>query len=102
MRWKPSSPASRTHPMAGYRCAVRCGCAHCTSDSGGMQDEELDTIAGYIMQCLGSTARVGDVLATLDGTIRVENMARGRIIQVAMKGSGQNGVKIYAKLSAVA
>jgi len=25
---------------------------------GGAQDEELDTIAGYIMKCVGSTARV--------------------------------------------
>jgi CBS domain containing-hemolysin-like protein len=49
-----------------------------------LQDEEVDTIAGYIMKHLGRTARVGDVLDTPFGTIRVENMARVRITQVAM------------------
>jgi len=36
------------------------------------------------MKRLGRTARVGDVLDTPCGTIRVENMARVRITQVAL------------------
>jgi putative hemolysin len=49
-----------------------------------VQDEEVDTIAGYIMKGLGRTARVGDVIDTLYGRIRVENMAQVRITQVAI------------------
>jgi CBS domain containing-hemolysin-like protein len=49
-----------------------------------LADEEVDTIAGYIMKRLGRTARVGDVIDTPYGTIRVENMARVRITQVAL------------------
>src|SRR5215510_8197898 len=49
-----------------------------------VQDEEVDTIAGYIMKQLGRVARVGDVVDTPYGTIRVENMAQVRITQVAI------------------
>jgi len=49
-----------------------------------VHDADVDTIAGYIMKHLGRTARVGDTLDTPYGTIRVENMARVRITQVAM------------------
>ena len=51
-----------------------------------VQDEEVDTIAGYIMKHLQRTARVGDRLDTPHGTgtLRVENMARVRITQVAV------------------
>jgi CBS domain containing-hemolysin-like protein len=49
-----------------------------------IQDEDVDTIAGYIMKHLGRTARVGDTLDTPYGTLRVENMAQVRITQVAM------------------
>ena len=49
-----------------------------------LQDEEVETIAGYVMMQLGRTAQVGDVVETPDGTIRVENMARVRITQVAI------------------
>jgi magnesium and cobalt exporter, CNNM family len=49
-----------------------------------LQDEEVDTIAGYIMKRLGRVARVGDVLDTPYGIIRVENMAQVRITQVAI------------------
>jgi len=49
-----------------------------------LQDEEVDTIAGYIMKRLGRVARVGDVIDTPYGTIRVENMAQVRITQVAI------------------
>ena len=49
-----------------------------------LHDDEVDTIAGYIMKHLGRTARVGDALATPYGTLRVENMALVRITQVAM------------------
>jgi CBS domain containing-hemolysin-like protein len=49
-----------------------------------LQAEDVDTIAGYIMKHLGRTARVGDVLETPHGRLRVENMARVRITQVAM------------------
>jgi CBS domain containing-hemolysin-like protein len=49
-----------------------------------VQDEDVDTIAGYIMKHLRRTARVGDTVDTPYGTLRVENMARVRITQVAM------------------
>jgi len=52
-----------------------------------LQDDEVDTIAGYIMKHLGRTARVGDTIATPYGTIRVENMAQVRITQVAITPS---------------
>ncbi len=49
-----------------------------------LQDEDVETIAGYIMKHLRRTARVGDQLDTPYGTLRVENMARVRITQVAI------------------
>jgi CBS domain containing-hemolysin-like protein len=49
-----------------------------------VQDEDVDTIAGYIMKHLNRTARVGDTLDTPYGTLRVENMAQVRITQVAI------------------
>jgi CBS domain containing-hemolysin-like protein len=49
-----------------------------------LQDEDVETIAGYIMKHLRRTARVGDRLDTPHGTLRVENMARMRITQVAI------------------
>jgi CBS domain containing-hemolysin-like protein len=49
-----------------------------------IQDEDVDTIAGYIMKSLGRTAHVGDVIETPYGRIRVENMAQVRITQVAI------------------
>jgi CBS domain containing-hemolysin-like protein len=49
-----------------------------------LQDEDVETIAGYMMKRLGRTARVGDAIDTPYGTLRVENMARVRITQVAM------------------
>jgi CBS domain containing-hemolysin-like protein len=49
-----------------------------------LQDEDVDTIAGYIMKGLGRAAHVGDVIPTPYGTIRVENMAHVRITQVAI------------------
>src|SRR4029453_123966 len=49
-----------------------------------VQDEEVDTIAGYIMKTLGRPARVGDVIDTPYGRIQVENMAQVRITQVAI------------------
>jgi len=49
-----------------------------------LDDEEADTIAGYVMAKLGRTARLGDVVETAFGTIRVENMARLRITQVSL------------------
>jgi CBS domain containing-hemolysin-like protein len=52
-----------------------------------VQDEEVDTIAGYIMKRLGRAAQVGDVIEMPYGTIRVENMARVRITQVAIRPS---------------
>jgi putative hemolysin len=47
-------------------------------------EDDVDTIARYVMKCLGRTAHVGDVVDTAAGTIRVENMARVRITQVAL------------------
>jgi CBS domain containing-hemolysin-like protein len=49
-----------------------------------VQDEDVDTIAGYIMKHLNRTAHVGDTLDTPYGTLRVENMAQVRITQVAI------------------
>ena len=49
-----------------------------------LQDEEVDTIMSYIMKRLGRVTRVGDVIDTPYGTIRVENMAQVRITQVAI------------------
>jgi CBS domain containing-hemolysin-like protein len=49
-----------------------------------VQDEDVDTIAGYVMKHLRRTARVGDTLDTPYGTLRVENMAQVRITQVAI------------------
>jgi CBS domain containing-hemolysin-like protein len=49
-----------------------------------LRDEDVETIAGYIMKHLRRTARVGDRLDTPHGTLRVENMARMRITQVAI------------------
>lgn len=49
-----------------------------------LQDEDVDTIAGYVMKTLGRTARVGDVIDSPYGRIRVENMAQVRITQVAI------------------
>ena len=49
-----------------------------------LQDEDVETVAGYIMKHLRRTARVGDRLNTSYGTLRVENMACVRITQVAI------------------
>jgi CBS domain containing-hemolysin-like protein len=49
-----------------------------------VQEEDVDTIAGYVMKHLRRTARVGDTLDTPYGTLRVENMARVRITQVSI------------------
>jgi len=49
-----------------------------------LQDEDVDTIAGYVMKTLERTARVGDVIDSPYGRIRVENMAQVRITQVAI------------------
>jgi CBS domain containing-hemolysin-like protein len=50
-----------------------------------LDDSEADTIAGYVMERLGRVARVGDVVETPSGAIRVENMARLRITQVSLR-----------------
>lgn len=47
-------------------------------------DEDADTIAGYVMNRLGRVARLHDVVETAYGRIRVANMARMRITQVAV------------------
>jgi CBS domain containing-hemolysin-like protein len=49
-----------------------------------LQEDDVDTIAGYLMKHLGRTAHVGDTLETPHGTLRVENMAQVRITQVAI------------------
>jgi CBS domain containing-hemolysin-like protein len=62
-----------------------------------LADEEVDTIAGYIMKRLGRTARVGDVIDTSYGTIRVENMARVRITQVALTPASTPVPEVHPK-----
>jgi len=57
-----------------------------------LQEEDVETIAGYIMKHLRRTARVGDRLDTPHGTLRVENMARMRITQVAILPAPSNAV----------
>ncbi len=49
-----------------------------------LDDEDADTIAGYVMAKLGRTARLGDIVETPYGSVRVENMARLRITQVSL------------------
>ncbi len=49
-----------------------------------LREEGVDTVAGYVISRLGRTARLGDVIDTPYGTIRVENMARIRITQVSL------------------
>jgi CBS domain containing-hemolysin-like protein len=49
-----------------------------------VQEEDVDTIAGYVMKHLRRTAHVGDTLDTPYGMLRVENMARVRITQVSI------------------
>jgi CBS domain containing-hemolysin-like protein len=61
-----------------------------------IQDEEVDTIAGYIMKTLGRTARVGDVIDTPYGRIRVENMAQVRITQVAILSTPTTASEVRA------
>jgi CBS domain containing-hemolysin-like protein len=46
-------------------------------------DTEAETVGGYVMERLGRVARVADVVETPSGGLRVENMARHRITQVA-------------------
>jgi CBS domain containing-hemolysin-like protein len=62
-----------------------------------VQDEEVDTIAGYIMKILGRTARVGDVIDTPYGSIQVENMAQVRITQVAITPSPMTAPEAWAE-----
>ena len=47
-------------------------------------DEEMDTVGGFVMSKLGRIARLHDVVETPQGQIRVTNMARMRITQVAL------------------
>ena len=61
-----------------------------------LQDEDVETIAGYIMKRLGRTARVGDTIDTPYGTMRVENMARVRITQVAIMPIPPTATEEYA------
>jgi len=49
-----------------------------------LEDEQADTIAGYVMNRLGRLARPGDSVETPQGTITVEKMTRLRILLVAI------------------
>ncbi len=49
-----------------------------------LEDEQADTIAGYVMNRLGRLARPGDTIETPQGIITVEKMARLRILLVAV------------------
>lgn len=61
-----------------------------------LEDPDADTIAGFVMKHLGRTARVGDKVDVEAGTIRVENMARHRITQVALLARPQVGAEASA------
>lgn len=50
-----------------------------------LEDDEADTIAGYVIVRLGRHARPGDEVGTAHGAIRVENMARLRITEVSLR-----------------
>lgn len=49
-----------------------------------LEDEDADTIAGFVINRLGRLARIGDSIDTPYGAIRVINMARMRITQLAI------------------
>lgn len=49
-----------------------------------LEDEQADTIAGYVTNRLGRLARAGDTIETPQGIITVEKMARLRILLVAI------------------
>lgn len=49
-----------------------------------LEDEQADTIAGYVTNRLGRLAHPGEVVETPQGTITVEKMARLRILLVAI------------------
>ncbi|MBM3888776.1 MAG: HlyC/CorC family transporter [Verrucomicrobia bacterium] len=49
-----------------------------------LEDEQADTIAGYVMKHLGRVAQVGDTIDTSHGVIRVESVSRLRIVQVVI------------------
>jgi CBS domain containing-hemolysin-like protein len=49
-----------------------------------IEDEQADTIAGYVTNRLGRLARPGDTVETPPGLITVEKMARLRILLVAI------------------
>src|SRR5690606_33547056 len=49
------------------------------------EDEEVDTIAGYVMKQLGRVAKLQDVVDTPFGVLQVTNMARLRITQVSIR-----------------
>jgi CBS domain containing-hemolysin-like protein len=52
--------------------------------SWNLEDEQADTIAGYVTNRLGRLARPGDTIETLQGLITVEKMSRLRILLVAI------------------
>ncbi|MFZ2640354.1 MAG: hemolysin family protein [Verrucomicrobiia bacterium] len=49
-----------------------------------LEDEQADTIAGYVTNRLGRLARPGDTIDTPQGIITVEKMSRLRILLVAI------------------
>ena len=53
-------------------------------------------MAGYIMKRLGRTAHVGDTIDTPSSAMRVENMARVRITQVAIVRIPPTATEEYA------
>jgi CBS domain containing-hemolysin-like protein len=50
-----------------------------------LEDEQADTIAGYVTNNLGRLARPGETVETPQGIITVEKMARLRILLVAIQ-----------------
>lgn len=54
-------------------------------------DDEVDTVAGFIMRKLGRVAVVGDVIETPDGSLEVLQMDRTRITLIALTSTVELG-----------
>jgi putative hemolysin len=49
-----------------------------------LHDEQVDTLAGFMMKTLGRIGRVGDIVETEFGTLKIEEMSKRRILKVLL------------------